>query len=146
MISYSCSFLFRTKCKYCFTPATRFRRYSSFNLPGKDIIENLKEKSKYKSLDFLPIEGIEDLLRFRSTDKIKIIYFSFFLDYQVSAGYHRKNKKNIIRDYDKMPKFASCSCGQTYWLHYYFDDVNVFPENNRKTPLKFSLKPIYFKK
>jgi hypothetical protein len=144
MISYSFSFIFRTKCSFCFSPPQRFRKFSKIFLPPKDIIEEMNHEKKFKFFDILPTSAIEEMIIFRTNKtKIKTVYFNFVINTEkkVTPAFHRKHKRPD--DHNKInarAKLASCQCGQSYWIDYSLNDLNYFPENNKRCSIKINLK------
>ena len=63
MISYSSSFLFRTKCKYCFSPPQKYETYFNLFSAPEDILKILKNSQKYRDIDLLPTNVIEQFIK-----------------------------------------------------------------------------------
>jgi hypothetical protein len=149
MINCSSSFLFRTKCKWCFSPPQKYRVYSNLHFPTEDIIKAIKEEQEYRFIEMLPIDGVNDLLKFREKDKIKMIYFSLACsgDKNIKPSYYQKYKNSSKKiNKNNLPKFASCQCGLSYWIDWCISDPEIYPQCNRKSSYKIALKPMFRRK
>ena len=136
MISYSYSFVHRCKCKYCFSPPVKYKSYKKYPFEKSFVIQN----SKY--LDFSSLLLMEDILKFRKFDNVKIVYFNMTVyDHKSTIVGFKKNKQYIKKkQFTHGYKFASCKCGMSTWVDLSIDDPECLPESKITSNLKFNLK------
>lgn len=140
MINYSSSCLFRTKCKRCFQPISRWTIYSQVDLGEEDFIKSLRETSEMFDLYVSSPSIMDFFLQYRKDHSVTINTFSFFDTAAKSIKYNRRKAlTKVPANTKEVPALCKCMCGRSYWLTYDLN-INIKPEHNRKCRYSLNLK------
>lgn len=138
MINYSNSFLFRSKCRWCFSPPVSSKNFSGIYLGIKDLIKELK--SMEIDLYLINLKTIESYLKFTRDQKISINVYSYPLFNGVDVKFHKRKKikKSYSLNEDCIPKISRCKCRKSYWISY---DISkeLYSEYNKKSKYKYKI-------
>lgn len=134
MISYSSSFLFRTKCKYCLREPSNIRIYSGVHLGVDDPVK--EARSYCNEVYNIEIDIVDAYLKYLRKQSLSMHHINYLPMTSVEVRSFRKNKSKNNKSNLK-PKICLCKCGKSYWLSFAVDK-EIYPEQNRKSSKLYS--------